>query len=181
MWSFIRFALFVVGALVLFGATTGLYWEQFYSALQSDGQVVTATVIRVEPQSAPAGEPSAPQRATVHFTFQSAAGRSYDSARVIAGDGVQFLRAGSKLQVRYMPSAPNVHEIVLADRSRQDAGFGRWSLYLVLALFGAGVLFWASDTPRLRKPRISLSIDDVALGEASATAPATGGIAKRFR
>ena len=175
--SFFRFALLVVGALVLFGATMGLYWEQFYANLRSDGAMTTATITRVDAQDG-----SRP--ASVYFTFQTKDGRSVDGMRWISMKSVPFLRPGAKLNVRYLPSTPSVHEVVVAENERQDAG--RWAQYLILTVFSMALMFWVSDTPRLRKQRLRLSANDIEAGDVSADGvavmPTTGGaIVKRFR
>ncbi len=188
MWGLLRFMLFVVGAFVLFGATAGLYWEHFYAALEKDGQVVTATVTSVVVPGMSHSTASDRADGAVHFAFQTESGKTIQSKRKIGADAAQHLRVGAKVSIRYLPTAPSVHEIAALSEGHHDAGLGRWLQYLLLAFVGAGVMFWASDTARLRKPRMNLALNELA-GEAQAQAPAAAlasttagaGIAKRFR
>lgn len=188
MWGLLRFMLFVVGAFVLFGATAGLYWEHFYAALEKDGQIATATVTSVVMPDVASSQEASAKSAAVNFAFQTETGRTVQSKRMLGAGTAQHLRVGTKISIRYLPTAPNVHEIVALSEAHHDTGFGRWLQYLLLAFVGVGVMFWSSDTARLRKPRMNLALDELA-SEPQAQAPAAAlasttmgaGITKRFR
>ena len=188
MWGVLRFVLFVVGAFVLFGASAALYWEHFYAALHEDGAIVPATVTSVVVADAPAASASQHRDASVHFAFQTAAGKTVQSKRLVSAQRAKLFRVGAKINVRYLPTAPSVHEIVALSAAQHETGLGRWLQYLLLAFVGGGVMFWSSDTQRLRKARMNLSMDDLADAQTSAPDPATlaptamgAGISKRFR
>lgn len=188
MWGLLRFMLFVVGAFVLFGATAGLYWEHFYAALEKDGRITVATVTSVVLPDVAPSHTAEPKGGAVHFAFQTDAGRTVQSKRVLDAAQLQQLRVGARLNIRYLPAAPSVHEIVALSAAHHDTGFGRWLQYLLLAFVGVGVMVWSSDTVRLRKPRMNLALDELG-GEPQTPAPATAlaattmgaGITKRFR
>lgn len=188
MWGLLRFMLFVVGAFVLFGATAGLYWEHFYAALQKDGQIVTATVTSVTVPDVSHSAAADRADGAVHFAFQTATGKTIQSKRPIGADAAQRLRVGAKIDIRYLPTSPSVHEIAALSGAQNDTGFGRWLQYLLLAFVGAGAMFWSSDTARLRKPRMNLALDELGSepqvqspAAALASTTAGAGIAKRFR
>jgi Protein of unknown function (DUF3592) len=182
--EFLRFALFLAGALVLFVASAALYWEHTYATLRQDGRIATATVTRVDSQGDLALQSAADKRPKVYFVFQTADGRTIQSKRTLPAADAHTFQEGAEIAIRYMPQAPSMHEIVALAQAQHEMGLGRWLQYLMFAFVGAGVMFWVSDTARLKKPRMNLSLDDLA-SDAPATATANPapvlGIVKRFR
>ncbi len=160
MHDFTKIAMFVVGAVVLFVATAGLYWEQYYAALAKEGVVVSGTVVRLEMQR---GDGAQVTGAVAHLEFPLAPGRVVRSERALAPEFAQTLREGSRVAIRYLPQMPRLHEIVALSSANQDASLGRWLQYVLLLFIGAGVMFWVSDTARVTKPRLNLSLEDLGL------------------
>lgn len=152
-----KIAMFVVGAVVLFGATAGLYWEQYYAALQREGLVTTGTVSQLEVL------PGNGSGVVAHFEFPVGTGKVVQSRRSLSPEQSQTLREGSRVAIRYLPKLPRVHEIVAFSEANREAAFGRWLQYVLLLFIGAGVIFWVSDAPRLTKRRMNLSLEDLGL------------------
>jgi hypothetical protein len=182
--EFLRFAYFLLGALVLFGASSGLYWEQYYAALEQEGKITAATVTRITLQDASALRTAKAGGASIHFAFRTASGQTIQSKRSLPAAEARALHEGAEIAIRYLPQSPHLHEIVALAHVQHETGLGRWLQYLMLAFVGSGLMFWVSDTPRLKKPRMNVSLDDLmpdAQPTATVSAVAALGIVKRYR
>jgi hypothetical protein len=59
--------------------------------------------------------------------------------------------------------SPRVHEIAAFSQPNHDAAMGRWMQYVLLLFVGAGAIFWVAEMPRLTKPRVNLSPEELGL------------------
>lgn len=177
-----RLALLVFGALLMAGGIAGLTRPNYLEALDREGVNVTATITKFEWRKSYGSRTARVMRdakvePVVHYSFRTAANETIRWSKTLRPEQYERLRGQSNTTVRYLPSLPRVHELVvfsLRRRPGKDNAFDFIMFWSAMFLVGAAVSYWAWPKRRRKETADEASIVDTPFARtvtANATKP----------